>query len=74
MADDDDNSILGGLKKMAELEGYREGTPGNERRVRQLKVIKCRELRGVSFCSECKYYDDCELIKQVMREQQGYEE
>jgi hypothetical protein len=71
---DDDNSIIGGLKKMAELEGYKAGTPANERRVRQLKVIKCREIRGVPFCTECKFFDYCELIKQVMREQNGYEE
>jgi len=74
MADDEDNSIIGGIKKMAELEGYAPGTDKFDKRCRQLQVIKCRELRGVSFCSECKYYDDCTLIKRVMREQSGYEE
>lgn len=70
---DDDNSIIGRLKKLAALEGYKEGTPQSERRIRQLRVIKCREIRGVPFCTECNHYDSCELIKQVMREQRGYE-
>lgn len=71
---DEDNSIIGNLKKLAVLEGYKEGTQPFVKRVRQLQVIQCRERRGVSFCSECNYYDQCELIKRVMREQAGYEE
>lgn len=74
MADDEDNTVIGGIKKLAALEGYKDGTPKFERRVRQLQVIQCREKRGVSFCTECNYYDYCSLIKQVMREQRGYDE
>lgn len=70
---DEDNSVIGGLKKLAVLEGYKEGTPHFEKRVRQLQVIKCREIRGVPFCTECNYLDSCDLIKKVMREQHGYE-
>ena len=72
--DEDDNSVIGGLKKMAALEGYPPGTDKFDKRVRQLQVIKCREIRGVSFCTECKFYDYCDLIKRVMREQSGYDE
>lgn len=71
---DEDNSVIGNLKKLAVLEGYKDGTEHFEKRVRQLQVIKCREIRGVPFCTECKFFDYCELIKRVMREQGGYDE
>ena len=68
----DDKTIVGQLRKLAELEGFEDGTQLFDRRVRQLQVIKCRELRGVTTCSECKVFDFCELAKQVMREHRGY--
>lgn len=74
MTDEDDNSVIGSLKKLAVLEGYESGTDSFERRVRQLQITKCREMKGVSFCSECKYFDYCDLVKKVMRERQGYED
>ena len=55
------------------MEGYAEGSPVFERRVRQLQVTKCRELRGFSTCSECNAFDYCELAKRVMREHRGIE-
>lgn len=72
--DDEDNSVIGNLKKLAALEGYKDGTDPFDKRVRQLQVIKCREIRGVPFCTECSYFDNCDLIKRVMREQKGYKE
>jgi hypothetical protein len=72
--DEDDNSIIGGLKKLAVLEGYETGTEAFERRVRQLQVTKCREMKGVSSCHECKFFDYCDLVKRVMRERRGLRE
>lgn len=74
MASDDDNSIVGGLKRLAVLEGYEEGSEQFDRRVRQLKVIKCREMKGVNSCHECKFFDYCDLVKLVMRERRGLRE
>ena len=71
---DDDKTVVGQLKKLAELEGFKEGTSVHDRRVRQLQVIKCRELKGVSNCRECKVFDFCELAKRVMREHRGYDD
>ena len=72
--DEDDNTIIGSLKKLATLEGYEPGTERHERRVRQLQVIKCREMKGVSSCHECKFFDYCDLVKRVMRERRGLRE
>lgn len=69
---EEDNSVIGLLKKEAALEGYDPGTEVFEMRVRQLQVIKCREMKSVAVCTECKFYDSCTLIKQVMRENRGY--
>jgi hypothetical protein len=71
---DEDNSIIGSLKKLAVLEGYTEGTEDFERRVRQLQVTKCREMKGVSSCHECKFFDYCDLVKKVMRERRGFDD
>jgi hypothetical protein len=68
----EDKTVVDQLKQLAELEGYKDGTPIFERRVRQLQVIKCRELKGVSTCHECKFFEFCELAKQVLREHKGY--
>ena len=70
----EDKTVVGQLKKLAQLEGFEEGTQVFDRRVRQLQVIKCRELKGVSTCRECQVFDFCELAKQVMREHRGFKE
>lgn len=67
----EDNAIIAQLKRLAEMEGFVEETPGFDRRVRQLQVIKCRELKGVFTCSECQVFEFCELAKRVMRDRRG---
>ena len=71
---DEDNTVIGQLKRLAEMEGFKDETPGFDRRVRQLQVIKCRELKGVSTCTECEVFEFCEIAKRVMRERRGIEE
>ena len=71
---EDDDSVIGNIKKNVALEGYVEGTDPFERRVRQLQVGKCREMRGVNSCRECQFFDYCDLVKKVMRERQGHED
>lgn len=72
MTEGEKKSKLDKIRLTAEMEGYEEGSETFERRVRQLKVIECREIRGHSACTECKTFDYCELAKQVLREHRGY--
>jgi hypothetical protein len=67
----EESAIITQLKRLAEMEGFVEETPGFDRRVRQLQVIKCRELKGVFTCSECEVFEFCGLAKQVMRDRRG---
>jgi len=67
----EDNTVMTQLKRLAEMEGFKEETPGFERRIRQLQVVKCREIKGVSACTECQVFDYCEIAKQVMRDRRG---
>lgn len=69
---DDKNKRLDKIHMIAEMEGYEEGSETFERRVRQLKVVQCREIRGHGSCTECEVFDYCELAKQVLREHRGY--
>ena len=68
----EESPILTQLKRLAEMEGFVEETPGFDRRVRQLQVIKCRELKGVFTCTECEVYEFCELTKKVLRDRKGF--
>lgn len=65
------SAIIEEIEETVEAEGAAPGTPQFEKRIRQLKVQKCREFRGMFACSDCMAYDDCELIKQVMRDYRG---
>ena len=71
MPEKDTNTVLDALDEMAELEGLAPGSDPFDHRVRQLKVLKCREFRGLFTCSECVAFDECSLIKQVMRDHRG---
>lgn len=74
MSDEEDNTVMGSLKKIVSIEGHEEGTDSFDRRLRQLQVSKCREIRGVFTCNECKFFDYCELVRKVMRDKAGYKE
>jgi len=69
-----DKTVVDQLKQLAQLEGYEDGTNTFDRRVRQLQVIKCREIKGVSTCRECTVFEFCDLAKRVMREHKGYDD
>ena len=71
MEDDEDTSVLGQIISSTKQEGYTPGTPEFERRLRQLKVSKCREMRGHTTCQECPANDVCELYIQVKRDHYG---
>lgn len=59
---------LDDLKDQLLANGYDEGTDAYDREYRRLKVIKCRELRDLPYCSKCVIYMDCELVKQYLRD------
>ncbi len=71
MAEDEDRTVLGQLRQIARTEGFDEGSERFDKRMRQLQVIKCREIRGYHSCTECKVYDYCEIVKHVMRDHRG---
>ncbi len=65
--------ILEQLGYRVESEGLKRDTPEFERRLRQVKVEKCREMRVQHTCSDCPVFDFCDLAKQVLREHRGIE-
>jgi hypothetical protein len=77
MTDDDetesDPSVLGMIKSQIISEGIPANTVEFERRFDQVRVSKCREMRGYSVCGDCEAFDFCELIKHVMRVNRGYD-
>lgn len=74
MDDEDDVSVLGQIVTSVKHEGYSLGTPEFEKRKRQLQVAKCREMRGLTSCSECPANDWCEIYAQVKRDASGIKE
>ena len=70
--DEEDKTILGQLRKIASEEGYEDGTERHAKRLRQLQVVKCREMRGHYTCNECTVFPYCEIAKHVMRDHRGY--
>lgn len=63
--------ILAQLGSNVEAEGLKKGTEEYEQRLRQVKVEKCREMKGQHVCSECPYFDFCDLAKHVLRDYRG---
>ena len=68
---DDDTSIMGEILSVVKDEGFAEGTEPFERRKRQLKIQRCRELHGVVSCQECIFNEDCPLYLQVKLDHYG---
>jgi hypothetical protein len=49
--------------------GLKPGTPVFDRELRKLKVIKCRELRGLDECApSCPANDECETYQSYRRD------
>lgn len=73
MNDDDEEpySIMIELKKLVSHEGIPADSPKFEHRLNQMKVVRCREMRGQPTCIECEAFDYCELAKKVMRANAG---
>jgi hypothetical protein len=60
-------TVLSELEKAAALRNE-YGSDAYDRELRKLKVLKCREMKALSFCSECGAYLDCEILKQFLRD------
>lgn len=60
--------IIAELERSLEYEGYQPGTEIFEKKMRERKVEKCRELKRMAVCSECPVYDECSLLKQHLRD------
>lgn len=64
-------SILSAIEAEVKGEGFTPDTVEYRRRLDQMRVIKCREMRGYPVCTDCEVFDFCELVKKVMRANQG---
>ena len=62
------SKFLEELRDQLLAQGYDEGTPRYEREYRRMKVLKCRDMRDLPYCSKCVIYMDCELIKAHLRD------
>ena len=60
--------ILAEMESSLEFEGYQRGTEVFAKKLRERKVEKCRELKRMAVCSECPVYDECNLLKQHLRD------
>lgn len=72
--DDAEPTAIDILRSQVGQEGYSAGSPEFERRFDQMRVQKCREMRGFPVCTDCPVFDFCELVKKVMRSNQGFTE
>ena len=51
-----------------EAQGYTPGTPPFEAMLRQRKVEACQVMQAVPSCNVCPAYENCELIRQHLRD------
>ena len=65
------NTILDDLGYQVQDEGLKPDTKAYDRRLRQVKVEKCREMKGQHTCSECPTFEFCDLAKHVLRDHRG---
>lgn len=61
--------LLEELEYLVECEGFALGTPAFDKRLREAKVERCRELKRFGSCSECPIYEDCALRRAVLKDQ-----
>jgi len=62
------NKVLDELEFQVEAAGYIPGTPEFARRLRAAKVTKCQEMQRVAFCSECRAFMECDLVRIHLRD------
>lgn len=60
-------AIIEEIEQALEFEGFTKGTVPFERKLRERKVEKCRELKRMAVCNECPVYDDCRILKEYLR-------
>ena len=59
--------ILRKLHEQAEDEGFEPGTPKFEYRFLELRVQRCREMQGLTLCTDCKANDACQFGREYAR-------
>lgn len=62
------NRRLKALQAELEAAGLKPGTAPYEKEYRSRKVELCKEMKAVSSCWDCNYFDYCELIKAHLRD------
>lgn len=61
-------SVLLELEDSLEVEGYTKGTPLFDRKMRERKVERCRELKRLGTCGECPVHEECNIRLQYLRD------
>lgn len=61
------NRHLTDIKEQLELEGYVPGSPIYDFKLHERRVDLCKDLHRVGSCTECSYFDNCDLVKEFLR-------
>ncbi len=61
--------LLEELEYTVECEGFVLGTPAFDKRLREMKVERCREMKRFAVCSECPVYDECGIRRAALKDQ-----
>jgi hypothetical protein len=60
--------VLEELTNEVEDMGLVPGTPVFDRELRKLKVLKCRDLRGIDECVPCPAVEECDVYQAYRRD------
>lgn len=60
------------FKEFLSTHDFRE-TKSLDEEASEQRIQDCQFRQGVQGCSECRYYDSCEVIKAHLRAKAGYE-
>lgn len=52
------------LEQELEAQGVERSSPHFDIRLREAKLRRCQDRRGVSKCKDCQHYEMCELVKE----------
>ena len=59
-------TVLDRIKEDLEIEGYEPDSKMYDYLLLERRVEYCMVLQGVASCPSCKYFDECNLVKDYM--------
>jgi hypothetical protein len=57
---------IAALELELQAEGFQKGTPAFDAALLQRQVERCRDVKGVTTCQDCGYFDHCTTAKQFL--------